>query len=341
MSAIEGRIPTIGLTLNSTTIITQKLYLSTCSSLNIFMELEILTKNGTQDIRIVDLDRKTHHYDSFVIQNTWYRITVPGTRFNIIDLKVRGESIGHCLNAGLMGKDGYTLWIHGDLSQLFARISECIAQEDLLKFKMLEQKYLFCESWNETVEGDFIPRSVQDFFANGEGPFWYSKEDWMALPYVEYNGTPVPAEISTQEDLTYEDSKFYGNGKCRSLKMDPSLPTIKVDDIKSESLRNTMKQFGFTELAQMQMVTMEPNSVLPIHRDDWTYADCRSILEGPSQLYFVLSGDKDSIKFKFKNVGVIDVSKPIFVNNQRFVHSLVYTGKSRRSVLLAYGKRKV
>ena len=44
--------------------------------------------------------------------------------------------------------------------------------------------------------------------------------------------------------------------------------------------------------------------------------------------------------FKFKNVGLLDVDKPIFINNQAFIHSLVYTGKSNRAVLLAYGNRK-
>ena len=42
---------------------------------------------------------------------------------------------------------------------------------------------------------------------------------------------------------------------------------------------------------------------------------------------------------KFKNVGLIDTSKPIFINNHKFIHSLVYTGSKPRGVLLAYGIR--
>ena len=40
-----------------------------------------------------------------------------------------------------------------------------------------------------------------------------------------------------------------------------------------------------------------------------------------------------------ENVGLLDVSNPIFINNHRFVHSLVYTGKKPRGVFLAYGIR--
>ena len=90
----------------------------------------------------------------------------------------------------------------------------------------------------------------------------------------------------------------------------------------------------------MQYVELQPNSVLPIHRDDFTYEDGKSIIDGPTQLYCVLSGDPMGIKFKFKNAGLIDVSKPIFINNSRFVHSLVYTGDIPRGVLLAYGIRQ-
>jgi hypothetical protein len=54
-----------------------------------------------------------------------------------------------------------------------------------------------------------------------------------------------------------------------------------------------------------------------------------------------MSGDAKDVKFKFKNVGLIDVSRPIFINNHRFVHSLVYTGSKPRGVFLAYGKRNL
>ena len=101
-----------------------------------------------------------------------------------------------------------------------------------------------------------------------------------------------------------------------------------------------MEQFGFVDILQIQYVELQPNSVLPIHRDDFTYEDGKNIIDGPTQLYFVLSGDTEDIKFKFKNVGLIDVDKPIFINNRRFIHSLVYTGLTPRGVLLAYGSRK-
>ena len=271
--------------------------------------------------------------------NSWHKCYINLQRKDITDIKIGNESIKHCINAGNNTANGYEIWLHGDPAEYFSRISKCIAQEDLLRFKNLQDKYLITESWNEQVEGDFIPPSVKRFFAMGDGPYWYHKDDFHNLPYIEYDGD-VDTNMELDDDLQYTDTKFYGQGKCRSLKSQPILPTIKLEQIKNKKLRNTMEQFGFTDILQMQYVELQPNSVLPIHMDDFTYEDGKSIIDGPTQLYCVLSGDSKDIKFKFKNVGLIDVSKPLFINNRRFVHSLVYTGKIPRGVLLAYGIRQ-
>ena len=305
------------------------------------MNLQIKTKNGTDGVTITNLDRHTVDYKTFILERQWYKITVPGTRYSISDILIDGESIRHCINAGVTKNSGYELWIHGDLSQLFSRISDRIAQDDLLRFKDLSSKYLITESWNETVTGDFIPNSVRNFFAQGEGPNWFHKDDFTSLPYVEYAGTEVDTDINIDQDLTYIDTKFSGQGQCKSLQAQPVLPTTKLDEIKDKKLRLAMEQFGFKEILQMQYVELQPNSVLPVHKDDFTYVSGRDIIRGPTQLYWVLSGDTDQIKFKFKNVGLINVSQPMFINNKDFVHSLVYTGDVPRGVFLAYGIRSI
>ena len=243
------------------------------------------------------------------------------------------------MNSGKETAQGYEIWLHGNLAEYFSRISECIAQDDLLRFKNLESKYLHTVSWNEKIEGDFIPNHVKQFFANGEGPHWYHKADFNNLPYIEYNGSVVDTDINLDEDLQFIDKKFNNYGECKSLKQQPVLPTIKTEQIKNTKLKETMQQFGFTDILQMQYVELQPNSVIPVHREDFTYEDGKHIIDGPTQLYCGLSGSTEDIKFKFKNAGLIDVSKPIFINNHRFVHSLVYTGDKPRGVLLAYGIR--
>ena len=304
------------------------------------MHVRISTKTDTH-ITCQDLDGETITYDQlFDLSPNWHKITIPLPRTNITDIEIGGESIKHYLNSGINTDDGYEIWLHGNLAEYFSRISKCIAQDDLLQFKNLKNKYLITESWNEKVEGDFIPNSVKNFFAIGEGPHWYSKTDFHNLPYVTYDGPGIDTSIDLDEDLEYVDTKFHGQGRCKSLKRQPVLPTIKTKQIKNKKLRETMQQFGFTDILQMQYVELQPNSVLPIHMDDFTYRDGKHIIDGPTQLYCVLSGDSDGIKFKFKNAGLIDVSKPIFINNRRFVHSLVYTGDIPRSVLLAYGIRQ-
>ena len=303
------------------------------------MQVQIFTNTDTT-VECQDLDRKViGQHKIFDLPESWHKVKIPLPRTDITDIEIGGESIKHCLNSGINTDNGYEIWLHGDPAEYFSRIAECIAHEDLLRFKNLKDKYLITESWNEQVDGDFIPPSVKQFFARGEGPYWYHKEDFHNLPYVEYDGD-VDTDIELDEDLQFTDTKFYGQGQCKSLKPQPVLPTIRLDQIKNEKLRNTMRQFGFTDILQMQYVELQPNSVLPVHRDDFTYEDGKSIIDGPTQLYCVLSGDSKGIKFKFKNAGLIDVSKPIFINNRRFVHSLVYTGDIPRGVLLAYGIRQ-
>ena len=303
------------------------------------MQVQIFTNTDTT-VECQDLDRKViGQHKIFDLPESWHKVKIPLPRTDITDIEIGGESIKHCLNSGINTDNGYEIWLHGDPAEYFSRIAECIAHEDLLRFKNLKDKYLITESWNEQVDGDFIPPSVKQFFARGEGPYWYHKEDFHNLPYVEYDGD-VDTDIELDEDLQFTDTKFYGQGQCKSLKPQPVLPTIRLDQIKNQKLRNTMRQFGFTDILQMQYVELQPNSVLPIHKDDFTYEDGKSIIHGPTQLYCVLSGDSKGIKFKFKNAGLIDVGKPIFINNSRFVHSLVYTGDKPRGVLLAYGVRQ-
>ena len=302
------------------------------------MQVDIITKNPAKIKTVVSLDKQIRkHLWTISINNNWHKIIIPCDRYNIVDIKVKGESIKHGLNAGINTDKGYEIWLHGNLAEYFARISECIAHDDLFRFKDLSSKYLLTESWNEEVEGKFIPNHVKQFFAKGEGPYWYHKADFFNLPYVEYNGPAVDTNINLDEDLQFVDNKFYGEGQCKSLQRLPVLPTITTEQIKNKKLKETMQQFGFTDILQMQYVELQPNSVIPVHRDDFTYEDGKNIINGPTQLYCVLSGSKEDIKFKFKNVGLLDVSKPIFINNHKFIHSLVYTGDKPRGVLLAYG----
>ena len=303
------------------------------------MQVQIFTK-ADASFECIGLDGNTISQSGTIdMPESWHKCYINLHRRDITDIKIGNESIRHCLNSGNNTTNGYEIWLHGDLAQYFSRISECIATEDLVRFKNLQDKYLITESWNVEVEGDFIPHSVKQFFAMGEGPHWYHKDDFHNLPYIEHDGD-VDTNIDLDEDLQFIDTKFYGQGQCKSLKPQPALPTIRLDQIKNEKLRHVMEQFGFTDILQMQYVELQPNSVLPIHMDDFTYEDGKSIIDGPTQLYCVLSGDPKDIKFKFKNAGLLDVSRPIFINNCRFVHSLVYTGSIPRGVLLAYGVRQ-
>ena len=303
------------------------------------MQVQIFTKTDAT-FSCQSLDRNISQVSNlFIMPEGWHKLKISLPRADITDIYIGGESIKHCINTGINTPSGFEIWLHGNPATYFSRIAKCIAIDDLLRWRDLGKKYLITESWDEVVEGDYIPTSVKEFFGNGDGPHWYHKDDYNNLPYVEFE-QDIDTDVDLDEDLQFKDKKFYGAGNCMSLQPHPVLPTIKPEDIKNIKLREMMIKFGFTEILQMQYVELQPNSVLPVHRDDFTYQDGKSIIDGPTQLYCVLSGDVKNIKFKFKNVGLINVDKPIFINNHRFVHSLVYNGDTPRGVFLAYGVRK-
>ena len=133
------------------------------------MQVDIKTKSSIDKVTISDLDKSLCEFTPF--DNKWYKFLIPCKRNNIIDITIDGESIKQYLNSGCNTKQGYEIWLHGNLAEYFARISECIAQDDLLQFKNLDNKYLHTVSWNEKVEGYFIPNHVKQFFVKCEGPY--------------------------------------------------------------------------------------------------------------------------------------------------------------------------
>ena len=307
------------------------------------MQVHIHTNLDTdKDVQIQcqDLNGETKiHGLIFDLAPTWHKITLPFSRKNLVAINIHGEDLRYYINIGQNTDKGYVIWLNGDLEQFYTRTSECLAQDDILRFTDIGSRYFHTVSWNEKVE-DFVPEHIKRFFANGDGPYWYIKSEYNKLPYIEYNGPPVPTidpDTDLAEDLDYIDMKFQGQGKCRSLKKTPRLPTMKTELLKNKNLRSLFQQLGFSEMLQITYVELDPKSIIPIHRDDSTYFDANHILQGPSQGWLCISGDHKKVKFKFKNVGLIDVSKPMFINNRAFIHSLVYSGDQPRGVLLFTG----
>jgi len=304
------------------------------------MQVHIHTKTDAQ-IECQDLNGETViHGLIFDLPLGWHKITIPLKRTQIVNIEVGGHGIKYYINCGQETEKGYEIWLNSDLTEWYTRISSCIAQDDLLRVKDLSKKYMQTVSWNEKVEGEFVPEHIKKFFGNGDGPFWFMKTYYVKLPYIEYDGDPVTAidpATDLDEDLQYIDEKFTGQGHCKSWKKSPGLPTMKTGQIKNKNLRKAMQQVGFVEVLQITYVELAPNSVIPIHRDDCHYFSGKHIIEGPSQLWLRIAGDHKQVQFKFKNVGMIDVSKPVFINNMDFVHSLVYSGDKPRGVLLVTG----
>jgi hypothetical protein len=304
------------------------------------MQVKVITKEPINRIACMDLNgHSVEQSTDLDLNGNWYKLIIPTHRSNITDITIAGESIKHILNSGAQVEEYYHIWLHGNLDQLMERVFSCIAQDDLLRWTKLNRKYLLTESWNHTAP-NFVPNHVKNFFARGEGPYWwaYSNHDqlpYRVLPSVEYNPELLLASIN--EDLTYVDTKFYGGAHCKSLKPKPTLPLTPVDQLKNNVLKKFLKSVGFNSVLQIQYVEMSPQSYIDIHQDDFTYESGLPHIKGASQLYCVLRGQPDKFKMRFARAGMIDVTKPIFINNNAFVHSLYYNGDDTRATLLVYG----
>lgn len=290
-----------------------------------------------------DLDRYNKEVGAaFNLEKKWYKLIFNCDRFSIKDIYIGDESIKHILNSGRNVGPNFEIWLHGDLSVLMTRIFDCIAQDDLLRWKDLSRKYLLTESWNEDA-AEFVPQHVKNFFANGHGPYWWSYDDRINLPWVSLTKKiETEREIILENlhyDLTYRDKKFYNAAECISLKPTPELPCMELSGIKNDILRTVLQDAGYKDILQIQYVEMSKKSFIGLHRDDFQYSTGHHIIKGPTQLYFVLKGDTKKFKFKFDRAGLIDVTQPIIINNCLFNHSLFYDGDDARGVLLVYGNR--
>lgn len=307
--------------------------------LNNSMQIKVITKNPIGKIVCVDLDsNSTEQPTEFNLENSWHKLLIPTPRINIVDIIMGDQSIKHILNAGAQIGEQYHIWIHGDLSVLMERVFNCINQDDLLRWTKLNRKYLLTESWNHTAP-DFVPAHIKNFFARGQGPYWWHYDNTDMLPYRSTNIQLDTEKLhnALTDDLTYSDNKFYGSADCVSLKAHPQLPLVPITQLKNQYLKDFLKSAGYKSVLQIQRVKMQPNSYIDLHKDDFASSSGLPYIKGASQLYCVLQGDPNKFILKFDRAGIIDVRHPVYINNNAFVHSLYYNGTEPRTTLLIYG----
>lgn len=313
------------------------LLLNNCMNVVIYTHPSINTDEIV--VKIEDLNRqfKTQGH-TFDIPCKWQKLTINLSRKNISKITIEGVDIGMILNSGSQYKTNFTIWLHGDIGVLKQRIVECIDQDDLLRWMPLNSKYLLTESYNESAPA-FVPDHIQRFFERGEGPYWWNYNKNEKLPYrsteVEFDKQKLLESLD--EDLTYVDKKFSNNAICKSLQASPQLPLTPVTQLKNDYLKKFLTELDFKSMLQIQYVEMEPKSFIDIHMDDFANDSGLMYIRGASQLYCVLKGDSSKFKLKFARAGMIDVTKPTYINNNAFAHSLYYDGEEPRGALLIYG----
>ena len=302
------------------------------------MQVIIDSTETLNNIQYQMLDRGTKIVNSiFDIPPAWCKVLIPTSRRNIKSITIGNVDIKHLLNSGSEWQGKYSIWLHGDLDVLLERVQSCIDRDDLIKWSNLSKKYLLTESFNEQTP-DYLPAHLRNFYARGQGPYWWNRTD-TNLPFRESNVSYDPQRLyeSIHEDLTYQDKKFYNKAKCISLQQSPNLPLTPVVALKNNYLKSFLSSAGYVSVLQVQYVEMEPNSYIDLHRDDFARNSGLIYIKGASQLYCVLRGDPKKFKMRFSKAGSVDLTKPIHINNNSFVHSLYYNGDDVRGALLVYG----
>jgi hypothetical protein len=193
------------------------------------------------------------------------------------------------------------------------------------------------ESYNQKTP-DWLPISVKNFFKNGQGPYWWNINDINNLPFKTTNIKINKQRIlDSLDDLKFSDEKFYGQAKCKSLQQHPNLPLTPVTQLTNNYLKSFLLSIGYRSVLQIQHVEMPAKSYIAPHRDDFSNNSGLMYIKGAKQLYCVLQGDETKFNLRFSQAGNIDVTSPIYINNNAFVHSLYYDGDDKRSTLLIYG----
>lgn len=303
-----------------------------------FMLTKINCSDPVDYIQYQTLDNSTKKVlSTFDLPSKWCKVIIPCVRQKIKSIQINNIDIKHILNSGSQYKNTYTIWLHGDMDVLMERVFSCLDQEDLLKWTNLNKKYLLTESFNESTPVH-LPSHIRNFYARGQGPYWWKKET-NDLPYrkadLKYDSKKLLASLDL--DLVYKDQKFYNDAKCKSLQKNPELPLTPVVALKDNILKKFLTDAGFVSVLQIQYVEMKPHSHIDLHRDDFNNSSGLMYMKGASQLYCVLKGNPKKFKMRFSKAGSIDLSEPVFINNNSFVHSLHYQGDDVRGALLVYG----
>ena len=104
------------------------------------MQVQIFTKTDAL-FYCEDLDRSVvQRSNLFIMPESWHKLKISLPRKEINDILIGGESIKHCINTGVTTDSSFEIWLHGNPAVYFSRIAECIALDDLLRYKNLSRK---------------------------------------------------------------------------------------------------------------------------------------------------------------------------------------------------------
>lgn len=183
---------------------------------------------------------------------------------------------------------------------------------------------------------------------------WFNKDN--LLPY-ETVDMPYPREellaelMMNRPSMETEDNQFYKTRISQQFEINDTWKywffLRNKDQVPARELPNWQQRFmwnqarwpvltrfleslDFTGIVQGYIAELPPNSWIYPHSDSGS--DCWGEPDRVSRLYIPLTLD-DRVFFKFANFGLVDLTRPSWINNRRYTHAVVNDSDTTRYIL--------
>lgn len=291
------------------------------------------------------------------LQPGWYELQVPylGQTVNISAITINGVNLEYLIYTGYfenaqgktfqpataMWEPGmFRFWFHTNVGYFFASIYEQISNGH--HGTNLFEKYTFTIDRPLHIHERF-PEKVRSFFASGEGPRWWNKQDpkcpWLYLDddvkdAINSNLHLFEKMCSVEVPDMPDHSKLWTSRVWRLPGVSKADP---VDFTHSSfyGLGVIFKRLGWKSLLSMSHNRLGPYGYIMLHVDDYTTSKNLQYIKGPSKIYYTYRNG-EAVSMKLKGAGLVP-NEPVLLNTNMFPHSVINDADVWRDSLTVYG----
>ena len=294
--------------------------------------INILTDDPIDNFIIEDLngnEKTVKNNSSTSLELSWYLLKLTNNKIN--DILIDNSEVGSYKHTGYYEDDKFKIWIHPNIGYMISTLMSQINIVDLNE--NLYKNYMLTVDRPINI-GEQFPVHIQGFFGHGSGPKWWNKEK-RPFPYIVLEGDIVSQmmnEIGTLEEYLDTQADFSGK-KGQTLKYNDqwyadgwkmeSYGKATLKDYDAESFSGFGKYFkdiGFKQLYQVYTAYLGPLGYINLHTDG---NKARKEQNSGNTRFYCGYHNTDNVYFKMAGVGLLPLDKPMLIDPQSFVHSVV------------------